>query len=324
MPRSDIGVTRRFGRSPLPSQPTELNLRTLLLHNPGAGKAHPDREELLTQFEAAGFSPTYQSTKDKRYKDALRKKWDLVIVAGGDGTVIRVARNLRDRSIPLAILPLGTANNVASVLDLLDRDIEAIIAGLKGAPLKRLDVGLARGPWGKRRFLEAVGFGSIAAAIAHAEGKDSEPRVARKKTLGIDMGREELQEHLQEAEASRFEVDVDGEVFAGEFLLVEILNISRTGPALPMSFLAESDDGQLDIVFLFKNDRAPMLKWLEDPEGQICPATVRRGREVRLKWEHGHARIDDRVYVAPKSASTVKIAIEEKSLSILVPKRSGS
>jgi diacylglycerol kinase family enzyme len=295
-------------------------LRTLLLHNPTAGDAHPDKDELLTRFEAAGFSPTYQSTKDKRYKDALRKKWDLVIVAGGDGTVIRVARNLRDRSIPLAILPLGTANNIASVLDLVDRDIDTIVASLADAPRKQLDVGLARGPWGKRRFLEAVGFGTIAAAIAHAEGKDDTPK-ARKKTLGIDMGREELQEHLHEAEAIRFEVDVDGEVFAGEFLLVEVLNISRTGPALPMSFLAEPDDGQLDIVFLFKNDRAPMLKWLEDPEGQICPATVRRGREVRLKWEHGHARIDDRVYVEPKSASAVKIGLEEKSLTILVPKR---
>ena len=180
----------------------------------------------------------------------------------------------------------------------------------------------ARGTWGKRRFLEAVGFGTIAAAIAHAKGKDSKPKSA--KTLGIDMGREELQEHLHEAEALRFEVEVDGEVFAGEFLLVEILNISRTGPALPMSFLAEPDDGQLDIVFLFKNDRAPMLKWLEDPEGQVCPATVRRGRKVRLKWQHGHARIDDRVYVPPKSASTVKIAIEEKSFNVLVPERDES
>ena len=289
-----------------------------MLHNPTAGDEHPNKEDLLTRFEAAGFSPTYQSTKDKRYKDALRKKWDLVIVAGGDGTVIRVAKNLRDRSIPLAILPLGTANNIASVLDLVDRDIDTIVANLAGAPRKQLDVGLARGPWGKRRFLEAVGFGTIAAAIAHAEGKEDKPK-ARKKTLGIDMGREELQEHLHEAEAIRFEVDVDGEVFAGDFLLVEVLNISRTGPALPMSFLAEPDDGQLDIVFLFKNDRAPMLKWLEDPEGQICPATVRRGSEVRLKWEHGHARIDDRVYVEPKSPSSVKIGLEEKSLTILVP-----
>ena len=287
-------------------------MRTLLLHNPTAGNA-PSQDELMGRLEAAGFPPDYQSTKGRKYKDALRKKWDLVVIAGGDGTVIRAARALRHRSVPLAVLPVGTANNIASVLG-LDDDLDAIIAGLGTAPVKRLDVGLARGPWGKRRFLEAVGFGSIATAIAHSSPKST-------KTLGIDMGREELQEHLDEAEAERFEVEVDGKVFAGEFLLVEILNISRTGPALPISFLAEPDDGLLDIVFLFKNDRAAMQQWLEDPEGTVCPATVRRGREVRLKWERGHARIDDRVYVPPKSASPIKISIEEKSLRVLVPER---
>jgi len=58
--------------------------------------------------------------------------------------------------------------------------------------------------------------------------------------------------------------------------------------------------GLLDVVFVFKNDRAPMLAWF-NPEDAPPPVTVRKGRSVRLKWEHSHARIDDRVYLPPES-----------------------
>jgi diacylglycerol kinase family enzyme len=53
-----------------------------------------------------GFDPVYHSAKDKSYREALREDWDLVIVAGGDGTVARAARGLRNRNIPIAILPI--------------------------------------------------------------------------------------------------------------------------------------------------------------------------------------------------------------------------
>ena len=289
-------------------------MRTLLLHNPTAGAAYPKADELLRLLKAAGFRPKYKSTKDN-YKRTLRKRWDLVIVAGGDGTVTRVARRLRNRGIPLAILPIGTANNIARALG-LNGDIEALIAHLRTAKPKCLNVGVARGPWGKRRFLEAVGFGTIAKAIAHSGPKP--PRALR-----IDMGREELQEYIEEARAERFEIHLDGEVFAGEFLLVEIMNLGRTGPALPISFTAEHDDGLLDVVFVFKNDRAPMLTWLNKPEAAPAPVTVRQARSVWLNWEYSYARIDDRVYLPPKSARPVKIGLEKDNLTVLVPELSG-
>ena len=144
-------------------------MRTLLLHNPTAGAAHPSADELMSRLKAAGLSPKYHSSKND-YKSLLRKGWDLVIVAGGDGTVAKVARRLRNRDIPLAILPVGTANNIAHALG-LNGEIDALIARLETATPVRLDVGVARGPWGKRRFVEAVGFGTLAKAIAHSGPK---------------------------------------------------------------------------------------------------------------------------------------------------------
>ena len=242
-----------------------IKVRTLLLHNPTAGASLPSADELLRQLKSAGFRPKYRSIKDD-YKRTLRKGWDLVIVAGGDGTVARVARRLRKRNIPLAILPLGTANNIARSLG-ISGDLEQTIPNLHSARPKRLDIGVARGPWGKRRFFEAVGFGALAKAIAHSGPKPPNP-------IRIDIGREELQDFVEKARAERFEIDIDGEIFAGEFLLVEIMNLGRTGPALPVSFTAEHDDALLDIVFVFKNDKAPILAWLNDPEKAPPPVTI--------------------------------------------------
>jgi diacylglycerol kinase (ATP) len=127
--------------------------KTLLLHNPTAGAKHPPADELIIAATQAGIHPTYFSTKDKRYKAALRKSWDLVIVAGGDGTVARAVRELKDRSTPLAILPIGTANNIARSVGIVGEP-KSLLSRLPAAPIKSLDVGLAKGPWGKSIFLE--------------------------------------------------------------------------------------------------------------------------------------------------------------------------
>jgi diacylglycerol kinase (ATP) len=287
----------------------------LLLHNPTAGAEDPSAEELMDLLAEAGFSPKYQSSKNG-YKAALQKEWDLVIVAGGDGTVARAARALPSDAT-IAILPVGTANNIARALG-VSGDIDKLIAGLPNAKPRGLDIGLASGPWGKRRFLEAVGFGTIAKAMAHSDGGGKPPLELR-----IHWGREDLQQFLEEAKPEPFEITIDSEVFTGEFLLLEILNLGRTGPALPIGATAVHDDGHFDVVFLFKNDRAPMLAWLENPDRDPPPLTVRKGRDIRLNWEHSHARIDDRAYHPPEKTASVAITLDDCDLRVLVPPPAG-
>ena len=160
----------------------------------------------------------------------------------------------------------------------------------------------------------AVGLGPIAEAISHSGPKPP-------KAIRISSGREALQEFVKEAEADeRLEISVDGEVLAGEFLLVEILNLNFTGPALPLAFSAVPDDQLLDVAFLFERDRAKMLAWLDaHPEHMPPPITVRRGQKVRLDWEYGYLRIDSEVYLPPKKPSPVKVTLQKKSLKVLVP-----
>jgi diacylglycerol kinase family enzyme len=104
----------------------------------------------------AGMMVAYHSTKDPAYKGALRHRWDLVIIAGGDGTIAKVARRLRFRRTPIIILPVGTANNIARSLGLLT--VEPVAHYLTGS-LRELNVGRARDPWGTLAFVESVGVG---------------------------------------------------------------------------------------------------------------------------------------------------------------------
>jgi diacylglycerol kinase (ATP) len=94
-------------------------MRTLLLHNPTAGNGCLSADSLEAALSRSGCLVTACSKHDDSYKAALGKPWDLVAVAGGDGTVAKAARHMPDRNVPLALLPIGTANNVAHSLDLL-------------------------------------------------------------------------------------------------------------------------------------------------------------------------------------------------------------
>src|SRR5437773_4578833 len=146
----------------------EGRMRITLMHNPKAGDAKHGRKELMSALAKAGHQATYQSTKKSDYKKALKKPADLVLVAGGDGTVTKVACQLIDTGIPLSVLPLGTANNLARSLGFVGSP-EEIIARLDGGKTRAFDVGVARGPWDKRYVFEGAGAGLLADYVQSAK-----------------------------------------------------------------------------------------------------------------------------------------------------------
>ena len=92
-----------------------------LLHNPTAGSEDHDREELISLMEKNGFECQYSSTKEN-WKD-IDEKADFIVAAGGDGTIRKITKELLDRKLsektwPIALLPLGTANNIAQTLNI--------------------------------------------------------------------------------------------------------------------------------------------------------------------------------------------------------------
>jgi diacylglycerol kinase (ATP) len=287
-------------------------MHALLVHNPTAGSGRPTGEALLAILDEAGFSTNYCSSKQDDFKDALGQPADIVIAAGGDGTVAKVARNLRDRATLVGILPLGTANNVARCLGITG-DAERLAARLRGAPVKRLDVGSAAGPWGKRHFLESVGWGGLAKAVDRGVPK-------LKGESKIASGRESFAQIIAEAEPCRVCFEADGNRVEGDFIFVEILNLGMTGPRVLISPSAEPGDQLLDIVYLTAERKQEMIDWLmAKPDDTPIPLNEIKARKATLVWREGPLRVDDEVFDAPELENNVLIDIEKEGLRVCVP-----
>lgn len=286
-------------------------MQAILLHNPTAGAGNHSRDALMLALRRAGFSSYYCSVNEDDLGAALRTTAELAVIAGGDGTVAKVLAQLQDYAAPITIIPLGTANNVARSMGIADPPPE-IGDILRYGLVKRLDIGSAWGPWGHRRFVEAVGLGAIAQSIQKRSGnkRDGAERLRR--------GRRELQEMIRGHHSLDVEIAVDGVVLTGGVLAVEVLNVCYTGPALRLAPTADPGDGRLDVVCVAASQRDEMTSWLEEPHRSAPPVVTRQGRKVVITGEMPYQRVDDSVFAPTREEGTVIVEAGHHAANILV------
>jgi diacylglycerol kinase (ATP) len=244
----------------------------------------------------------------------LDRPAELIVIAGGDGTVRKVVTKLKHRETPLAILPLGTANNIARSLGIKGDDRKELVADWEQSRTARLDIGIAEDFDEPQPFIEAVGIGALAEATSDKIGGELD---GEKRLL---VGRDMLREQIDKAEPLDVEVQIDGRTLKGRWLLIEVMNNCYTGPALPLCPCAHSGDGMLDLVAVAEDQRDEMLAWLGAPEDSDPPVHTERGALVRLKWTGKPTfRVDDKRMDAPKGEGVIDVRLQEKPLTVLLP-----
>jgi diacylglycerol kinase family enzyme len=236
-----------------------------------------------------------------------------VVAAGGDGTVVKVIGELRGRNLPLAIVPLGGANNVARSLGITGDPFAIARAGWRNAIRRPLDIGIAAGPWGQRLFVEAVGIGTLAEAAAAIDLQNV--RGPEKSELACAC----LLEMLAEARPSELRLTIDGQQLVVRCLLAEIMNIRSTGPRLELAPAADPGDGLLDLVWLAPARRAEMLAWLEGTAPHPPPLTTERGRVFAFEWGHGRLHVADSFPPPPARPCAIEVALLPEPATVLVP-----
>lgn len=293
-------------------------MRVTLIHNPGAGRRGAGAATLCRLLEQGGYELRYRSAKERGWKAALKKRADLVIVAGGDGTVARVARRMVGRGVPLLILPLGTANNIARSLGVVERPFEELLRGIEGARRVRLDVGTVLAPWGERYFVEGVGAGLFADLLAGA---------AAGRKVRVETALRRLRKVAAQCEPLEIAASVDGRDISGRYLLMEALNLPYVGPNLHLGDGSRPGDGQLDVVLVSESERARLLHYLEHWQGnreRLAVLPTLRGRALKMEWSGFALHIDDKLRPKPDAkpknmAGIVEARLNGEAVEFLVP-----
>jgi diacylglycerol kinase (ATP) len=291
-------------------------MKAILVHNPSAGRGDISREALIDLLHNAGYTPMYQSSSVGELTAALSEPADVIVIAGGDGTVCKVLNQMPARDVPVAILPLGTANNIASSFG-IGGPIAEIAVRLHTAERRQLDVGQATGPWGRSWFIEGAGLGALVRLADSFNGRKD------KGEARLDAARRALRELLKDIEPDRVELLLDGRPLPARHLMVEVLNIAYGGPRLLFAPDVDPGDGQLDVLLLESERREDMRQWLKDEPVGRPPMTQLRGRKISIVWDGTPLHVDDDLPPAIKGLAAVELELTREPASILVPAVNG-
>jgi diacylglycerol kinase (ATP) len=278
------------------------HVRVSLFHNDDAGEG-TSLHEIRSALEHHGHELVHVVRKTSDPSAILAIPTDLVVAAGGDGTVSAVARALAKTSIPFTILPLGTANNIAKSLD-SHGPIEWLIQSWHSASPRPLDLGVATGEWGTREFVESVGCGLVSAAIAAAKALPNDEGRASSTVTVPDAIRTYL-DVLARLKPQRCTLSLDGDEMAGDFLLLEVLNMPSLGPNLVLSRDADPSDGSFTVVMATADHREELTRFLElRLEERDRPLTLpsRPARKVEIRGCREH-HVEGKLFRSPEGVS---------------------
>jgi diacylglycerol kinase (ATP) len=265
-----------------------------LVHNANAGSGLRS-DEIVAAISRHGHELVSIIENEADVRRLLETPSDLVVAAGGDGTVALVARVIAGHRVAMAILPLGTANNIALTLG-VDAPVDDLIAGWKQARKRSVDLGTARGPWGERRFIESVGMGLIPAAITRAQ---SDARGDIDSNLSnLARTAQIYRDALSRLRPHQCAINVEGTRVSGEFLMIEAFNVPFVGPHLVFTSDANPSDGELTVVVAREDDRQRLDDYLcQRIEGTDCPISLAsyRGRQIDIE-NPGGLHVDDEIY----------------------------
>lgn len=296
-------------------------MKTMFVVNPISGKGKRRKPEKTIQMirdaytkAGADFEIQLWDRPDRIEEiiaDAIARGFDVVVAAGGDGTINEIGHRLVGTKIALGVIPLGSGNGFARHLGYSRRPAKAI-AQLLTAQMVEIDTG----DFGGIPFMNNAGIG-IDAEVARAfkttknRGLRNYMRLGMKtffsfKTFGVKLVVDDNREYIWE-----------------NLMLIDISNGSQWGGGAKVAPLSTISDGFLEAVIWEKSNILHMPRLLK----LLFLGKIYRHPRIRMvrgkKFEitrrlAGSAHVDGE---AVSLGKRIEALVLEKSMRLLVPSR---
>ena len=233
--------------------------RARLIYNPSSGREEGKKRlpDILQRLDAAGIEATTHATEGEGDAtlsaiDAIDNGYELIIAAGGDGTLNEVIEGMaqRDKRPPLGIIPLGTTNDFARAIGIPKNWEEAcdIIIRQNARPV---DLGRAN----DKHFINIAGGGSLTELTYEVP--------SRLKTMIGQLAyyMKGLEKMIFQLRPMRLELKIEGHgEFNDDFMLFLITNTNSVGGFEKLAPGASIDDGLLDVLLVKKCNIAEFIR----------------------------------------------------------------
>lgn len=231
--------------------------RARIIYNPTSGreaikKNLPDVLEILENagYETSAHATTGEGDAIEAAKLAVERRYDLVVAAGGDGTINEVVNGMAEQEYrpKLGIIPVGTTNDFARALQ-IPRDIVAAAEVIAKGDRIPIDIGRMN----EKYFINIGGGGSLTELTYDVPSK-------LKTVLGQLAYYLRGIEMLPSLKATNMTIEYDGKLFEGESMLFLVGLTNSIGGFEKLSPSSSINDGMFTLLILKKTNLADFIR----------------------------------------------------------------
>lgn len=232
--------------------------RARIIYNPTSGREifKKNLAQVLQKFEQAGFETSCHATTGEgdavqAARSAAEREFDLIVAAGGDGTLNEVVNGLAPLEVRpnLGVIPVGTTNDFARALGIPREDIlKAVDTILEGEP-RPIDIGRVNGQY----FINIAGGGRLTELTYDVPSK-------LKTMLGQLAYYLKGMEMLPSLKPTEVEIEYDGKLFHGEVMLFLVMLTNSVGGFEKLAPDSSLNDGMFDLIILKRTNLAEFIR----------------------------------------------------------------
>ena len=231
--------------------------KTFVVMNPVAGISQPDtiREKIESALRSRDipfeiYETTGKENLKQRVRSAVKQGFQLFVSAGGDGTLSGVIDGLVGTQLPLVILPTGTWNTVAQIMNIplqLDPALELVFQDHTIRTVDALEVN------------QSFFLLSVSAGVGSRTMEDVKRQEKRRFGKLVDLWKGIKQ--VMEFRSYRFDVKIDGNPARFRASELMVANSASLGlKALQLDPSIRMDDGKLNVCRIYANNLGEYLR----------------------------------------------------------------